>query len=62
MLLNEFIKEHKTFVEEQRKVEQQQQEIDLLKAELRQQRALIEKVNDKVELKAPASQIAVNKQ
>ena len=62
MLLNEFIKEHKTFVEEQRKVEQQQQEIDLLKTELKQQRALIEKVNDKVELKAPASQIAVNKQ
>ena len=62
MLLNEFLKEHKAFVEEQRKVEQQQQDIDLLKTELKQQRALIERVNDKVELKAPASQIAVNKQ
>jgi hypothetical protein len=62
MLLNEFLKEHKAFVEEKRKVEQQQQEIDLLKAELKQQRAFIEKVNDKVELKASASQVAVKKQ
>jgi hypothetical protein len=29
MLLNEFLKEHRVFVEEQRKVEQQQKEIEL---------------------------------
>ena len=51
MLLNEFLKEHKAFVEEQREVEQQQKEIDALKTELKEQRALIEKVNDKMELK-----------
>jgi hypothetical protein len=35
MLLNEFLKEHRAFVEEERKVEQQQKEIDVLKAELK---------------------------
>ncbi len=35
MLLNEFLKEHKAFVEEQREVEQQQKEIDALKTELK---------------------------
>ena len=62
MLLNEFLKEHKAFVEEQREVEQQQKEIDALKTELKEQRALIEKVNDKMELKASASQTIVNNQ
>jgi Chaperone of endosialidase len=62
MLLNEFLKEHNAFVEEQRKVEQQQKEIDALKRELKEQRALIEKVNDKMELKASASQTTVNNQ
>ena len=62
MLLNEFLKEHKAFVEEQREVEQQQKEIDALKTELKEQRALIEKVNDKMELKASASQTIANNQ
>jgi hypothetical protein len=62
MLLNEFRKEHKAFVEEQRKVEQQQKGIDALKTELKEQRTLIEKVNDKMELKASASQTIVNNQ
>jgi predicted RNase H-like nuclease (RuvC/YqgF family) len=62
MLLNEFLKEHKAFVEEQRKVEQQQKEIDALKTELKEQRTLIEKVNDKMELKASASQTTANNQ
>jgi hypothetical protein len=43
-------------------VEQQQKEIDTLKAELKEQRSLIQKVNDKVELKTSASQVVVNKQ
>jgi predicted RNase H-like nuclease (RuvC/YqgF family) len=62
MLLNEFLKEHKAFVEEQREVEQQQKEIDALKTELKEQRALIEKVNDKMEPKASASQTTANNQ
>jgi hypothetical protein len=62
MLLNEFLKEHNAFVEEQRNVEQQQKEIDALKTELKEQRALIEKVNDKMELKASASQTTSNNQ
>ena len=49
MLLNEFLKEHRT-------VQEQQKEIDALKAELKEQRALIQKVNDKVELDEPATQ------
>ena len=62
MLLNEFLKEHKAFVEEQREVEQQQKELDALKTELKEQRALIGKVNDKMELKASASQTTANNQ
>ena len=62
MLLNEFLKEHKAFVEEQRKVEQQQKEIDAVKTELKEQRAFIEKVSDKMELRASASQTTANNQ
>jgi Chaperone of endosialidase len=50
MLLNEFLKEHRI-------VQQQQKEIDALKAELKEQRALIQKVNDKVELNKPAPRV-----
>src|SRR5262249_60500165 len=55
MLLNEFLKEH-------RKVQRQQKEIDVLKAELKEQRALIQKVNYKVELRKPAQQTVLNNQ
>jgi Chaperone of endosialidase len=55
MLLNEFLKEHRT-------VQEQQKEIDALKAELKEQRTLIQKVNDKVELHKPAPQTVVNNQ
>ena len=53
MLLNEFLKEH-------RAVQQQQEEIDALKAELKEQRALIQKVNDKVDLNKPAPRIVTS--
>jgi hypothetical protein len=62
MLLNEFLKEHRAFVEEQHKVAQQQKEIDVLKAELKEQRSLIQKVSDKVELKSSTPQVVVNNQ
>jgi trimeric autotransporter adhesin len=55
MLLNEFLKEHRT-------VQGQQKEIDALKAELKEQKALIQKVSDKVELSKPAPQMVVNDQ
>jgi hypothetical protein len=53
MLLNEFLKEHRT-------VQEQQKEIDALKGELKEQRALIQRVSDKVELSRPAPQVAEN--
>jgi len=55
MLLNEFLKEHRT-------VQEQQKEIDALKAELKEQRALIQKVNDKVELDKTAPKTVLNNQ
>ncbi len=55
MLLNEFLKEYRT-------VQQQQKEIDALRAELKEQRAFIQKVNDKVELSRPAPQTVANNQ
>ena len=55
MLFNEFLKEHRT-------VQEQQKEIDTLKRELKEQRALIQKVNDKVELDKPAPQTVLNNQ
>ena len=53
MLLNEFLKEH-------RKGEAQQKEIDALRVELKEQKALIQKVNDKVELKRSAPKAVVD--
>ena len=55
MLLNEFLKEHRT-------VQQQQKEIEALRAELKEQRALIQQVNDKIELSKSAPQIVSTKQ
>ena len=55
MLLNEFLKEYRT-------VQQQQKEIDALRAELKEQRAFIQKVNDKVELSRSAPQTVANNQ
>jgi hypothetical protein len=55
MLLNEFLKEHRT-------VQEQQNEIDNLKAELKQQRALIQKVIAQRELSKAAPQTTLNNQ
>jgi hypothetical protein len=55
MLLNEFLKEH-------RMVQEQQKEIDALRTELKEQKALIQKVSDEVELNRPAPQMVVNNQ
>jgi hypothetical protein len=53
MLLNEFLKEHRT-------VQAQQKEIEALRAELKAQRTLIQKVNDQLELNRPATQTVLN--
>jgi trimeric autotransporter adhesin len=50
MLLNEFLKENRT-------VQSQQKEIDALKAELKEQRALIQKVSAQLEMSKPAPQV-----
>jgi hypothetical protein len=55
MLLNEFLKEH-------RSVQEQQNEIDVLRNELKEQRAFIQKVNDKLELHNPAPQTVASDQ
>src|SRR5262249_7129563 len=55
MLLNEFLKEHRT-------VQEQQKEIDALKAELQEQRALIQKVSAQLEVSKPATQTVLNNQ
>jgi len=52
MLLNEFLKEH-------RKVQEQQQEMDALKAELKEHRELIQKVSEQVETYKRAPQVAL---
>lgn len=53
MLLNEFLKEHRT-------VQKQQKEIDLLKAELKKQKSLIQKVSAQLEVSKPAPRTVLN--
>jgi hypothetical protein len=60
MLLNEFLKEHRKNEEQRATIAQQQKEINALKAELKEQMALIQKVSDKVELSRSAPQVAEN--
>ena len=49
-LLKEILKEHRTFIEEQLKVADQQTQIDALKEELKEQRFLIQKISDKIDV------------
>jgi uncharacterized coiled-coil protein SlyX len=60
MLLNEFLNEHRAFIEEQRKMAEQQKEIDALKTELREQRFLIQKVSDKMKLSESVTKVATH--
>ena len=50
MLLNEFLKEHRAFIKEQLNVAEQQKEIDALREELKEQRYLMQKVSDKIDV------------
>jgi hypothetical protein len=60
MLLNEFLKEHRQVQQLETNATLQQKEINLLRSELKEQRALIQRVNDKVELKSPARRTVAN--
>ncbi len=67
MLLNEFLKEHKAFVEVHRKVDQletiiaqQQKGMEVLSAQLKGQAMQIQKVSARVEVGKPAPQMVLN--
>jgi hypothetical protein len=53
MLLNEFLKKHRT-------IQEQQKEIDPLRSQLKEQRVLIQKVSDRVGMNKSASQMVIN--
>ena len=55
MLLNEFLKEHRT-------VQEQQKEIKALAAQLREQAALLQKVSNRLELNKAVPQMVENNQ
>ena len=60
MLLNEFLKEHKAFVEEQRKVEKLEAGLAGLLATVKEQAAQIEKVSAQVQIRKPIQSLARN--
>jgi Chaperone of endosialidase len=62
MLLNEFLKEHRTVQEQQQEISALRAELNEQRAELKEQRTLIQKVSDKVEINKPAPQVALNNQ
>ncbi len=62
MLLNEFLKEHRALVEEQRKVEELQATVASLVATVKEQAAQIQKVNARLEMGKPATEVVVNSQ
>jgi hypothetical protein len=62
MLLNEFLKEHRKNEEQGATIAQQQKEIEVLKAELKEQASQIQKVSAQLEMNNSASQVAENNQ
>jgi hypothetical protein len=67
MLLNEFLKEHKAFLEEQHRVSEQgaiiakqQTQIEALTAMLQEQAAQIQRVSAQVQMDMPATKMALN--
>ena len=62
MLLNEFLKEHRKVELQDRRAQEQQNDIDVLKAELREQKALIQKVSAQLEMSRLAPQTVLNSQ
>ncbi len=62
MLLNEFLKEHKAFVEEQRKVQEQGASIARLEQQIEALTVGLQKVNAQLELSKPTPQTVLNDQ
>jgi hypothetical protein len=62
MLLNEFLKEHKAFAEEQRKVQEQGATISRLEQQIEALTAGLQKVSAQIELNKPAPQTVLNNQ
>jgi hypothetical protein len=62
MLLNEFLKEHKAFVQEQHKVEKLEATVENLMATVKEQTAQIQKVSAQLELSKAAPQTVLNNQ
>src|SRR6202035_3278574 len=62
MLPNEFLKEHKAFVEERHKVEKLEATITNLAATVKEQAAQIQKVSAQLEVIKPAPQTVLNSQ
>ena len=60
MLLNEFLKEHKAFVEQQRKLEQQGATIARQQKQIEALTAGLQKVSAQLELNKPAQQTVLN--
>ncbi len=60
MLLNEFLKEHKAFVEEHRKVDKLEATVAGLLATVKEQAAQIRKVRAQFELNQPAPRTVLN--
>jgi hypothetical protein len=60
MLLNEFLKEHKAFVEAQHKVEKLETTVATLVATAKEQAAQIQKVSAQLEASKPAPQVVNN--
>ena len=62
MLLNEFLKEHKAFVEEQRKVQEQGASIARLEQQIEALTVGLQKVSAQLELSKPTPQSVLNDQ
>ena len=60
MLLNEFLKEHKKVEELQARVAEQQQGMEILTAQLKEQAAQVQKVSVQLEMREPTAKV-VNK-
>jgi trimeric autotransporter adhesin len=58
MLLNEFLKEHKAFVKEQRKVQRLEAALDAVNQRLKEQEVKTEKISAQVEMNKSAPQVA----
>jgi Chaperone of endosialidase len=57
MLLNEFLKQHNAFLQEQRKVQRLEAALDAVNQRLKEQEAKIEKVSVQIEVNKPGSQV-----